>query len=243
MLPLMKGCGLQKYAVFPIFQKVREYLCPLRKSPELNAPFFAVAVCGVLSLLIQMTFVPGLMVMLAGLNLKPWIKTVLVGCFGAAAARFFVVCTPTVATRNSMATRHGATKKSNRFTKPPFFPGNPRVSLATSTLARPLEKRSTNLIIACCYPCLRLLYLGLPRSLRLFRRPMLARRVSRANIMSSLSVRTFSSTASSHISTRLFPVVPSAGPPEPKLSMNIRLRPRLLNHPRKDPKSPLRSDG
>jgi hypothetical protein len=82
----MKGCGLQKYAFFPTVLKVREYLCPLPKNPELNDPFFAVAVCWVLSLLIQMTFVPGLMVMLAGLNLNPWIKTVLVGCFCAPAA-------------------------------------------------------------------------------------------------------------------------------------------------------------
>ena len=42
---------------------------------------FAVAVCCVPSLLIQMTLVPRLMVMLAGLKLKFWIETVLVGCF------------------------------------------------------------------------------------------------------------------------------------------------------------------
>src|SRR3712207_12807 len=86
MLPSMKGGGLQKYAFFPTVLKVREYFCPFPKRPELNDPFFAVAVCWALSLLIQMTFVPGLMVMLAGLNLNPWIKTGLVGCFCAPAA-------------------------------------------------------------------------------------------------------------------------------------------------------------
>jgi hypothetical protein len=45
-LPSMKGCGTQKYAYFlPAFLKVCEYLCPLRKSPESNAPLSAVAVC------------------------------------------------------------------------------------------------------------------------------------------------------------------------------------------------------
>ena len=41
---------------------------------------FAVAVCAVLSLLIHLTLVPRLMVMWAGLKLKFWIKTFLVGC-------------------------------------------------------------------------------------------------------------------------------------------------------------------
>src|SRR5215217_4946060 len=82
----MKGCGLQWYAFFPALLKVCEYLCPLRKSPESNdLPLFAVAVCWTLSLLTQMTLVPRLMVILAGLKLKFWITTVFVCCLRAPA--------------------------------------------------------------------------------------------------------------------------------------------------------------
>src|SRR5919112_4220625 len=82
----MWGCGSQWYSFFPALLKVCEYLCPLRKSPESNdLPLFAVAVCLTLSLLIQMTLVPRLMVMWAGLKRKFWITTVLVCCLRAAA--------------------------------------------------------------------------------------------------------------------------------------------------------------
>src|SRR5215213_11718728 len=83
----MSGCGSQWYAYFlPALLKVYEYLCPLRKSPESNAPLFAVAVCWTLSLLIQVTLVPGVTEILAGLKLKSWITTVFVRCLRAAAA-------------------------------------------------------------------------------------------------------------------------------------------------------------
>ena len=64
--------------------KVCVYLCPLPKRPESNdLPLLAVAVCGEVSLLIHLTFVPRFMVMWAGLKLKSWIKTFLVGLFCA----------------------------------------------------------------------------------------------------------------------------------------------------------------
>src|SRR3712207_3152562 len=136
----MWGCGVQWYAYFfPLALKVREYFCPLRKSPESNAPLFAVAVCWALSLLIQMTFVPGLMVMWAGLKLKSWITTVLVGC----------VCAP-------------AADESAR-PAPPTSPSVPSLMNSLRVIAMQLPP---------CFPTS-----GLSRSLRLFRRDIVARRV------------------------------------------------------------------
>src|SRR5215213_6714832 len=82
----MSGCVLQWYLFLPALLKVCVYLCPGLNRPESNdLPLLAVAVCAVESLLIHLTFVPRLMVMLAGLKRKFWIKTVLVGCFCAMA--------------------------------------------------------------------------------------------------------------------------------------------------------------
>src|SRR5215216_1936073 len=112
----MKGCGLQWYAFFPVLLKVCEYLCPLLKSPESNdLPLFAVAVCWTLSLLIQMTFVPRLMVMLAGLKLKFFIKTVVVGCLCALAVG--CLCAPATDTTNSVPTTTSAATVINRITR------------------------------------------------------------------------------------------------------------------------------
>src|SRR5215211_9289218 len=109
----MWGCILQKYPFFPALLKVCVYLCPFLKSPELNDfPLFAVAVCGALSLLIHLTFVPRLMVMWAGLKLKFWIKTVLVGCFCALAVG--CLCAPEADTTNSVPTTTRAATVINK---------------------------------------------------------------------------------------------------------------------------------
>src|ERR671920_1993486 len=92
-LPLISGCISQRYFFLPALLKVCVYLCPLPKRPESNdLPLFAVAVCAALSLLIHLTLIPRLMVMLAGLKRKFWIKTFLVGCFCAMAVGCF--CAP-----------------------------------------------------------------------------------------------------------------------------------------------------
>jgi len=100
----MEECISQWYDFFPAVLKVCENLCPGPKRPESNdLPLFAVAVCAVLSLLIQMTFVPGLMVMLAGLKLKFWIETVLVGCLCAPVVG--CLCAPATDPTNIVLTR------------------------------------------------------------------------------------------------------------------------------------------
>jgi hypothetical protein len=71
----------------------------------------AVAVCAVESLLIHLTFVPRLMVMWAGLKLKSWIKTVLVGCFAMAVG---CLCAPATDTANSVLTTTRAATVINK---------------------------------------------------------------------------------------------------------------------------------
>src|SRR5215208_3332577 len=102
----MKGCISQKYPFFPALLKVCVYLCPLPKRPESNDfPLLAVAVCGCLSLLIHLTFVPGLMG-------KFWIKTVLVGCFCALAVG--CLCAPEADTKNRVLTTTSAATVTNK---------------------------------------------------------------------------------------------------------------------------------
>src|SRR5829696_8507306 len=102
-LPLIKGCISQKYPFFPALLKVCVYLCPGPNRPESNdLPLLAVAVWAVESLLIHLTFVPRLMVMWAGLKLKFWIETVLVGCFCAMAVG--CLCAPATDTARSVPT-------------------------------------------------------------------------------------------------------------------------------------------
>src|SRR5215218_7210178 len=109
----MKGCISQKYPFFPALLKVCEYLCPLPKRPESNdLPLLAVAVCGEVSLLIHLTFVPRLMVMWAGLKLKFLITTVLVGCFCAMAVG--CLCAPATDTARSVPTTTRAPTAINK---------------------------------------------------------------------------------------------------------------------------------
>src|SRR5215213_1817073 len=109
----MKRCISQKYPFFPALLKVCVYLCPLPKRPESNdLPLFAVAVCGCISLLIHLTFVPRLMVMLAGLKRKFLIKTVLVGCFCALAVG--CLCAPEADTKNRVLTTTRAATVINK---------------------------------------------------------------------------------------------------------------------------------
>jgi hypothetical protein len=126
-LPLMKGCISQKYPFFPALLKVCEYLCPLPNRPESNdLPLFAVAVCGWLSLLIHLTFVPRLMVMWAGLKRKFLIKTVLVGCFCALAVG--CLCAPATDTTNRVLTTTSAATGINKMM---------RFMSVTSSFSRP----------------------------------------------------------------------------------------------------------
>ncbi len=102
---------MQRYLFFPALLKVCEYLCPLPKRPESNLlGLSAEAVCGALSLLIHLTFVPRLMVMLAGWKRKFLIKTVLVGCLCALGC----LCAPTADTTNSVLTTTSAATVSNK---------------------------------------------------------------------------------------------------------------------------------
>ena len=75
---------------------------PLAQTSELNNSVVRRRGVLMLSLLIHLTFVPRLMVMLAGLNLKPWIRTVLVGCFCALAVG--CLCAPEAETTNKVLT-------------------------------------------------------------------------------------------------------------------------------------------
>src|SRR5215203_2409574 len=110
----MKGCISQRYFFLPALLKVCVYLCPLPKRPESNdRPLLAVAVCAVESLLIHLTFVPRLMVMWAGLKLKFWIETVLVGCFCALAA-VGCLCAPATETARSVPTTTTAATVINK---------------------------------------------------------------------------------------------------------------------------------
>jgi ABC-type Co2+ transport system permease subunit len=104
---------LQRYLFFPALLKVCVYLCPLPKRPESNLlGLSAVAVCGALSLLIHLTLIPRLIVMLAGLKRKSWIKTVLVGCLCALALG--CLCAPTADTTNNVLTRTSAATVINK---------------------------------------------------------------------------------------------------------------------------------
>src|SRR5918994_1651284 len=109
----MWGCILQKYLFLPVLLKVCVYLCPLPKRPESNdLPLLAVAVCGEGSLLIHLTFVPRFMVMWAGLKLKSWIKTFLVGLFCALAVG--CLCAPATDTAKSVPTTTSAATVINK---------------------------------------------------------------------------------------------------------------------------------
>src|SRR5215213_3046972 len=109
----MSGCMLQWYLFLPALLKVCVYLCPGLNRPESNDLFLlAVAVWAVLSLFIHLTFVPRLMVMLAGLKLKFLIKTVLVGCFCAMAVGCF--CAPEADTKNRVLTTTRAATVINK---------------------------------------------------------------------------------------------------------------------------------
>src|SRR5215213_8986170 len=105
----MSGCMLQWYLFLPALLKVCVYLCPGLNRPESNdLPLLAVAVCAVESLLIHLTFVPRLMVMWAGLKLKFWIMTFLVGCFCAMAVG--CLCAPAAeTTKRALTTTSAAT--------------------------------------------------------------------------------------------------------------------------------------
>src|SRR5215213_7384577 len=109
----MSGCVLQWYLFLPALLKVCVYLCPGLNRPESNdLPLLAVAVCAVESLLIHLTFVPRLMVMRAGLKLKSWIETVLVGCFCAMAVG--CLCAPATDTARSVPTTTTAATVINK---------------------------------------------------------------------------------------------------------------------------------
>src|SRR5215204_530142 len=113
MLALISGCMLQWYLFLPALLKVCVYLCPLPKRPESNdLPLLAVAVWAVESLLIHLTFVPRLMVMWAGLKLKFWIETFLVGCFCALAVG--CLCAPATDTTTRVLTTTTAATVINK---------------------------------------------------------------------------------------------------------------------------------
>src|SRR5215208_6579575 len=113
MLAFISGCILQWYLCFPALLKVCVYLCLGNKSPESNDfPLLAVAVCTSKSMLSHLTFVPRLMVMWAGLKLKFWIETVLVGCFCALAVG--CLCAPATDTANRVLTTTRAATVINK---------------------------------------------------------------------------------------------------------------------------------
>src|SRR5215217_4536203 len=119
---------LQWYLFLPVLLKVCVYLCPGPNRPESNDLFlFAVTVCVVLSLLIHLTFVPRLMVMWAGLKLKFWIETFLVGCFCAMAVG--CLCAPATETTNSVPTTTRAPTAINKMMR--------LISLTSSYFPRP----------------------------------------------------------------------------------------------------------
>jgi hypothetical protein len=119
---------LQWYHFLPTLLKVCLYLCPLPKRPESNELFlFAVAVCAVLSLLIQMTLIPRLMVMWAGLKRKFWIKTFLVGCFCALAVG--CLCAPEADTTNRVLSTTSVATVINKMMR--------LISLTSSYFPRP----------------------------------------------------------------------------------------------------------
>src|SRR5215218_9282630 len=124
----MKGCISQWYLFFPALLKVCVYLCPLPNRPESNdLPLLAVAVCAVESLLIHLTLVPRLMVMWAGLKLKFWIMTFLVGLLCAMAVG--CLCAPAAETTKRALTTTSAATAINKMM--------PLISLTSSYFSRP----------------------------------------------------------------------------------------------------------